>query len=184
VDRANREAKTPYQRQAYMNAAWYVLTASDQNDYAKTLLLEELEKSKQPYYFMVNLSMLAEEEGEQEEALAWLRKAYDTSEGRATRFQWGYYYVDGLIRMTPDDAATIAAATEELLAELDGQEDALYNRTGRTMKRLGQKLAEWNSDGRHDAQIAQIQARVDSLCAGIPAGDASLATCQVFMEEI
>ena len=184
VDRANQEAKTPYQRQAYMNAAWYVLTESDQNDYVKTLLLEELEKSKQPYYFMVNLSKLAEQEGNNEDAIAWLRRAYDTSDGQATRFQWGYYYVDGLIRLRPDDAEGIAAATEELLSELDGREDAIYNRTGRTMKRLGGSLAHWNADGRHDDQIAQIQARVDGLCAEIPAGDQSLATCQVFMEEI
>jgi hypothetical protein len=78
----------------------------------------------------------------------------------------------------------IAAATEEVLAELDGQEDAIYNRTGRTMKRLGDALAEWNRDGRHDEEIARIQAKVDGLCAGIPAEDASQATCQVFMEEI
>jgi len=184
VDRANQEARTSYQRQAYMNAAWYVLTESDQQDYVKTLLLEELEKSKQPYYFMVNLSKLAEEEGDNEQAIAWLRKAYDTSEGQATRFEWGYYYVDGLIRMTPDDASNIAAATEELLSELDGREGAIYNRTGRIMKRLGEKLAAWNLDGRHDDQIAAIQARVDGLCAEIPDEDASLATCKIFMEEI
>jgi thiol-disulfide isomerase/thioredoxin len=184
VDRANEDAKTPYERQAYMNAAWYVLTASGQDEYAKTLLLEELEKSKQPYYFMVNLSRLAEDEGEHEEAIAWLRKAYETSEGRATRFQWGYYYVDGLIRMTPDDGATIAAATEAVLDELEGQQDAIYNRTGRTMKRLGEALAQWNSDGAHDEDIARIQARVDGLCADIPADDASLTTCQIFKEEI
>jgi hypothetical protein len=52
------------------------------------------------------------------------------------------------------------------------------------MKRLGEKLAAWNLDGRHDDQIAEIQARVDGLCAEIPDEDASLATCEIFMEEI
>jgi thiol-disulfide isomerase/thioredoxin len=184
VDRANEAARTPYQRQAYMNAAWYVLTDSGQDAYVKQLLLEELDKSKQPYYFMTNLSKLAEKQGDNEEAIAWLRKAYDTSDGQATRFEWGYYYVNGLIRMTPEDADGIAAATEELLAELDGRQDAIYNRTGRIMRRLGDRLAEWNHDGRHDEQIARIQARVDGLCAEIPTGDASLATCQIFTDEI
>ena len=184
VDRANEDATTPYQRQTYMNAAWYVLTESGQDEYVKVLLLEELEKSKQPYYFMVNLSKLEEKAGDDQAAIAWLRKAYDTSEGQATRFQWGFYYVDGLIRMTPDDASGIAAATEELLSELDGREDAIYNRTGRIMQQLGERLAEWNHDGRHDDEIARIQARVDVLCADVPAGDASAVTCRVFSEEI
>ena len=183
VDQANVEATTTYQRQAFMNAAWYVLTESGQQEYVKTLLLEELEKSKQPYYFMPSLARLAENDGDTEKALYWLRKGYDTSSGSATRFQWGYYYVDGLIRMTPEEPEAIAQASTQLLSELDGQPDAIYNRTGRIMKRLGTKLAEWNFDGRYDEQIAAIQLKVDSLCAQIPDGDASLSTCQIFMEE-
>ncbi|MDH3914560.1 MAG: thioredoxin fold domain-containing protein [Chromatiales bacterium] len=183
VDQANVEATTTYQRQAFMNAAWYVLTESGQQEYVKTLLLEELEKSKQPYYFMPSLARLAEDDGDTEKALYWLRKGYDTSSGSATRFQWGYYYVDGLIRMTPEEPEAIAQASTQLLSELDGQPDAIYNRTGRIMKRLGTKLAEWNFDGRYDEQIAAIQLKVDALCAQIPDGDASLSTCQIFMEE-
>lgn len=184
VDQANVEARTTYQRQSFMNAAWYVLTESGQQEYVETLLLEELEKSKQPYYFMPSLARLAEDDGDTERALHWLKKGYDTSTGSATRFQWGYYYVDGLIRMTPEDPEAIAQASTRLLSELDGQPDAIYNRTGRIMKRLGKKLAEWNFDGRYDQQISTIQLKVDALCAEIPDGDGSLATCQVFMEEV
>lgn len=183
VDRANQEANSQYQRQSFMNAAWYVLTISDQSDYARELLLQELEKSKQPYYFMPSLAKLAEEDGDTKEALGWLKRGYDTAEGPATRFQWGYYYVDGLIRMTPDDGDTITAATEQLLSELEGHPDAIYNRTGRIMKRLGTKLAEWNVDGMHDEQVSTIQLRLDALCAEIPEGDEAVQTCRVFMEE-
>jgi hypothetical protein len=92
--------------------------------------------------------------------------------------------VDGLIRLTPDDAETIAAATDQLLGEIDGRQDAIYNRTGRIMKRLGARLTEWNIDGAYDEQIREIQSRVDSLCADIPENDQALETCQVFMEGI
>jgi thiol-disulfide isomerase/thioredoxin len=184
VDQANTQAESVYQRQSFMNAAWYVLTASGQSEYARQLLLEELDKSKQPYYFMPSLAKLDEEAGDTQGALAWLKKGYETSEGPATRFQWGYYYVDGLIRLTPEDAETIAAATDQLLGELDGRQDAIYNRTGRIMKRLGARLSEWNIDGAYDEQIREIQSRVDSLCEDIPENDQALETCQVFMEEV
>jgi len=184
VDRANTQAESIYQRQSFMNAAWYVLTASGQSEYARQLLLEELDKSKQPYYFMPSLAKLDEEAGDTQGALAWLKKGYETSEGPATRFQWGYYYVDGLIRLTPEDAETIAAATDQLLGELDGRQDAIYNRTGRIMKRLGARLSEWNIDGAYDEQIREIQSHVDSLCEDIPENDQALETCQIFMEEV
>jgi len=183
VDKANEQSTSEYQRQSFMNAAWYVLSGSGQPEYARQLLLEELDKSRQPYYFMPSLADLAEKDGNTEEALAWLKKGYDTARGPATRFQWGYYYVAGLIRMTPDDADTIAAASEQLLSELDGHPDALYNRTGRIMKRLGAKLGEWNADGSHDQQIRAIQSRLDLLCADVPAGDEAVQSCRAFMEE-
>lgn len=183
VDLANEQSTSEYQRQSFMNAAWYVLTGSGQSDYAGQLLLEELEKSSQPYYFMPSLADLAEQDGNFEEALTWLKRGYDTAEGPATRFQWGYYYVSGLIRMTPEDADTIASATEQLLSELEGHPDAIFNRTGRIMKRLGGKLGEWNADGSHDEQIRAIQSKLDSLCAEIPQGEDSAQTCRGFMEE-
>lgn len=183
VDQANKDAVNLYQRQAFMNAAWYVLTTAGEREYVHELLLAELDKSKQPYYFMPNLAKLAEDDGDYEEAISWLKKGYETSTGTATRFQWGYYYVSGLIRMTPEDADGIAAASEKLLSELDGRQDVFYNRSGRTLKRLGKRLAEWNADGDYDDQIMAIQIKVDSLCADIPDGDESLGTCNIFMEE-
>lgn len=180
---ADGAAKTPYQRQAVINVAWYTLYQAGLEQEAEDMLLAELERSRQPYYFMVDLADLKKETGDTDEAIVWLRKAYDSSEGTATRFQWGYNYVSGLLEMTPDDPDAIAAATEELLTELDGHEDAIYGRTARILKRLGGKLQEWNEGGRFDPQIAQIQSRVDGLCAEIPAGDDAIGTCREFMEE-
>jgi protein disulfide-isomerase len=181
---ADQAARTPYERQAVINVAWYTLYQAGLEDLAEDMLLAEIERSKQPYYFMVDLADLKQEAGQTAEAIAWLRKAYDTSEGIATRFQWGYSYVSGLLEMIPDDADTIAAATEELLAELDGHPDAIYGRTARILKRLGEKLGDWNNDGRFDAQIAQIQSRVDGLCADLPETDDAVGTCREFMESV
>jgi thiol-disulfide isomerase/thioredoxin len=183
VAQADRDAVTLYQRQAFMNAAWYVLVSAGEREYVRELLLAELEKSKQPYYFMPNLAKLAEEDGDYVAAIDWLRKGYETSRGTATRVQWGYYYVSGMIRMTPEDADGIVSAATGVLSELDGQRDVIYNRIGRTLKRLGGKLSEWNADGEHDEQIMAIQIKVDALCANIPDTDESRDRCNTFMEE-
>lgn len=180
---ADDAAKTPYQRQAVINVAWYTLYQAGLETQAEEMLLAELERSRQPYYFMVDLADLKKEAGDYEAAILWLRKAYDSSEGIATRFQWGYNYVSGLLEMAPEDPETIAAATRKLLAELDGHEDAIYGRTARILKRLGGELREWNENGQFDAQIAQIQAQVDGLCADIPDGDGAIGTCREFLEE-
>lgn len=180
---ADAEAKTPYQRQAVINTAWYVLSNAGLDDEARTLLTAELEKSRQPYYFMLDLAELEQKAGNTDAALVWLKRAYDESQGPATRFQWGYGYVNGLIEMTPEDADTIAAVTEQVLSELDGQSDAIHGRTGRILNRLSQKLAAWNEDGRYDQQIAMIQNRVAGLCASLADDETSLVTCRAVLEE-
>lgn len=180
---ADEQAQTPYQRQAVINTAWYVLWQAGLNEEARVLLTAELEKSRQPYYFMSDLAELEKEAGNTDQALAWLKRAYQEAEGPATRFQWGYGYIDGLIEMTPEDADTIAAETNQVLSELDGHPDAIHGRTGRIMKRLGEKLASWNEDGRYDQQVAAIQNRVASLCAEVTGDDTSVVTCQAFLEE-
>ncbi len=180
---ADEQAVTPYQRQAVINTAWYVLWRAELNEEARILLTAELEKSRQPYYFMSDLAQLEKEAGNTEQALDWLKRAYQSSSGPATRFQWGYDYINGLIEMTPEDADTIAAETNQVLSELDGQTDAIHGRTGRILKRLGEKLADWNEDGRYDQQIAAIQNQVAGLCAGVPGDDTSVVTCRAFLEE-
>jgi thiol-disulfide isomerase/thioredoxin len=180
---ADGEARTPYQRQAVINTAWYVLSDAGLYDDARTLLTAELEKSRQPYYFMSDLAELEREAGNTAAALDWLRRAYEASEGPATRFQWGYGYVSGLIEMAPEDADRIAAVTDQVLSELDGQPDAIHGRTGRILNRLSERLKEWNEDGRYDAQIAMIQARVEGLCASLADDETSLVTCRAVLEE-
>lgn len=180
---ADGEARTPYQRQAVINTAWYVLSDAGLYDDARTLLTAELEKSRQPYYFMSYLAELEQELGNTAASLDWLRRAYEASEGPATRFQWGYGYVSGLIEMTPGDADKIAAVTDQVLSELGGQPDAIHGRTGRILNRLSERLKEWNEDGRYDTQIAMIQARVEGLCASLADDETSLVTCRAVLEE-
>jgi protein disulfide-isomerase len=181
---ADATTSTPHERQAVINAAANVLMAAGLNDHAEALLLREIERSKQPYYFMSGLAELAEEDGNSAAALAWLKRAHEDSRGPATRFQWGNYYVAGLIRLTPDDAATIETQTVNMFLEMQGSNETFYQRTARGMTRLEKLLLEWNAGGDYDAQLDAIRTTVSRLCAAIPNEEASRERCEAFLAAV
>ena len=102
---AKVDATTPagHPRQAAINAAANLYWEAGLATEANTLLTAELDKSKSPYYFMLDLANLAEKAGRKQEAVDWLARAYEGAKGPATRFQWGYNYLMGLVEMTPED---------------------------------------------------------------------------------
>ena len=100
VARVDAETTDPYARQAMVNAAAGIYWEAGLNDDANRLLVAELEKSKSPYYFMLDLAELAEKAGRKDEAVQWLARAYEGAKGPATRFQWGSSY---LVRADRDD---------------------------------------------------------------------------------
>ena len=126
IDAATTDA---YARQAAINSAAGLYWEAGLDDDANRLLVAELEKSRSPYYFMLDLAELAQKAGREAEAVDWLARAYAGAQGPATRFQWGYNYMLGLLEMTPDDAARIQQAGLDVLGELDGTPDAFYQRT-------------------------------------------------------
>jgi thiol-disulfide isomerase/thioredoxin len=178
---ADATTTTPHERQAVINAAANVLISAGLNDHAEALLLREIERSKQPYYFMSGLAELAEEDGDTAAALDWLKRAHEGSRGPATRFQWGRDYVVGLIRMTPEDAATIQAQTVSLFEELQRSDGMFYHRTARIMTRLEEQLLEWNANGDYDAQLRAIRATVNGMCSAIQNEDSSRERCEAFL---
>ena len=97
----------PMRRQAAINAAANLYFTAGMGEDANRLLVAELGKTKSPYYFMLDLADIAEKAGRKDEAVQWLGQAYAGAQGPATRFQWGYNYLVGLLEMTPEDAKTI-----------------------------------------------------------------------------
>ena len=69
----------------------------------------EIARSGTPYYYEGDLAEIAEKQGHRDEAIALLEKAYQDSQGPATRFQWGAIYMSGLLRMTPKDTRASTA---------------------------------------------------------------------------
>lgn len=175
--RADREITDGYERQAVITAAAYLLERADLGDESDTLLKANLAKSHSPYYLMSELASNAKARGDKTEALRWYEEAFDKSEGPATRLQWGSSYVNALVELAPQDEARIERAAGQLLAEAAKQPDAFYERSGRSLQRVGTKLQAWNKAGQHSAAVKRLQAQLDGVCGALAADDPKRANC-------
>jgi thiol-disulfide isomerase/thioredoxin len=163
-----------------VNAAMNILDDLGDIDRAYSIAQHEMQTSKSPYYYMLDLADLEEKRGHKDLAIAWLQRAYQESQGPATRFQWGTEYVSGLVRMRPNDDAAIRIAALAVLGELDGP-DRIYSRTRVRLEKLDASLRKWNRHGRHAATIAVLRRRMDGICAKLSAGDPAHAACVGFL---
>ena len=175
---ADRDITDGYERQAVIPFAAYVLQRAGLLDESDALLQANLAKSHSPYYLMSELASNAKKRGDKEGALRWAEQAFASSVGPATRLQWGASYVGSLVELAPQDEARIETAASQLLGEAAAQPDVFYERSARSLQRLGQRLQTWNKGGSHAAVLRRLQARVDTLCAALPAGDTQRAACE------
>jgi protein disulfide-isomerase len=182
VARVDAGTTDPYARQAMVNAAAGIYWEAGMNDDANRLLVAELEKSKSPYYFMLDLAELAEKAGRKDEAVQWLARAYDGAKGPATRFQWGTSYLFGLIEMTPENSAAIEKVGLEVLGELDDSPDAFYQRTRLRLEQLSTKLLDWGKTGDRAKVIESLRNRTGEICRAMPEGDEGRPTCERFLK--
>ncbi|AZR36398.1 thioredoxin family protein [Xanthomonas vasicola] len=166
VQWATNTAKTDEERQSTISTAGTLLSEVGDSSGAEQLLLAELSRSKAPYYYMPELADLAEHRGDKKTALSWLKKAYDSAQGPATRVQWGVMYVDGLIRLSPDDTVGIESAATQVIGELAGQPDGYRQRTRQRFATLGAALKTWSKQHRQDgsAVLARLQQKMQSSC--------------------
>ncbi len=175
---ATRDATDRYERAAVVTAAADLLADADLLDESDALLQAELKRSATPYYLMLGLASNARKRGDGTAALNWYEQAYATSQGPATRLQWGAIYVRALIDLAPQDSARIERAVQSVLADIEPKPETFYERNRAALDRLGAKVAEWNKDGRHDAVLARLRAQLASLCAKLPAAAPEHATCE------
>lgn len=164
VAAADAAATDAHARQATISSAVYALRQVDDDAGAEALLLAELKRSEQPYYYMPELAELAEQRGDTAGALEWLKRAYEGAQGPATRVQWGVLYVEGLLRLAPDDAPRIEQATEALIAELDKQPSGYHQRTRQRFERLAGQLQAWSAKHKGAETLARLQQRMQTAC--------------------
>jgi len=175
--RQDREITDGYERQAVVTEAAYLLGLAGLWADSDALLQANLARSHSPYYLMSQLGGNARKLGRTDEALRWYQQAFDKSEGPATRLQWGAGYVAALVELAPKDGARIEKAAGQLFKEAGQDQGAFYERSARSLQRVGNKLADWNADGRQGAALQRLHRQLSGVCGRIPKADAQRATC-------
>ncbi|HMA10467.1 MAG TPA: thioredoxin family protein [Steroidobacteraceae bacterium] len=170
----------PDARAGIVNSASWVLEYLGDDARLRELLQGELATSRTPFYYMADLAALAERTGNEHEALTLLERAYRESQGPATRFQWGVLFVEGLLRMSPQDEPRIRAATIAVLGELAGP-DRIHARTRGRLERMHKALLGWSSQSGRSATLAAINQHWQQICSALPATDAMRGECPRLM---
>jgi len=172
---ADRTAKDKTTRQSVIDDAAYLLFDAGDRAGARKLLTAELERSDQPYYYMSSLSDFAEREGDKAAAVEWARKAYEASQGPATRVQWAILYSNAVLRLAPDDEAAVAKAAGAVLDELGKSPDSYYQRTRVKVAAWGEKLREWSDAHGGGDVLRDLRTRMAGVCEQ---QGAQAATCR------
>jgi thiol-disulfide isomerase/thioredoxin len=168
-----------YVRAGVVNSAINIYLALDDLPRARDLLALEATSSNTPHYYIGDLADVEEKLGNHARALELLAEAYQKARGPASRFQWGYQYLDGLLRMAPEDLATIEKVGTMVIAELDGP-GRIHRRTLSRLNRLDQALRKWNTTPQRAAVVQKLRSGVAQACAKSPGDMASEGGCRGF----
>ncbi len=178
---ADKKTTNSFARQSVVSQLNYLYQSAKLYADAKTLLLAELDKSESPYYFMSSLSSLAEKEDDIAGALEWRRKAYATSKGDATRFQWGANYVKTIIRLTPENHKLIRSSAQALFDE-PGESQAMFaGRNFRVLRSLNKALLNWQEEQGDDGLALRFQARIQAMCEQQDSDSLAKKNCSTLM---
>ncbi len=161
---ADANAKDKMTRQGVIDDAAYLLWDAGDHAGAKKLETAELKRSDQPYYYMSSLSDFAEQDGDKAGAIEWARKAYEASQGPATRVQWATLYSNTVMRDAPDDKAQVAKAANAVVDELGKSPDSYYQRTRKRVTDWGKKLNAWSMAHNGADIVASLRSRMNDVC--------------------
>jgi thioredoxin-related protein len=180
--KADREVTEGYERQAVITAVAYLQGQAGLWKDSDELLKASLAKSHSPYYLMSQLGGNARKQGRKDEALRWYEESFNKSEGPATRLQWGSGYFAALVELAPQDAAKIEKTAAQLFSEAAQDKGAFYERSARSLQRVGAKLASWNADGQHQAALGRLKTQLNGVCAKVETADQQRATCEALIK--
>ncbi len=172
---ADQAAKDTMVRQSVISDAADLLHQAGDDSGAKSLLQAELKRSASPYYYMLDLAGIAEDEKDSKAAIGWARQAYETAQGPATRVQWAIEYSKTVLRQAPGDKAAVEASASAVIDALGANPGDYYQRTRVKVTAWGGLLRKW-SDAHHGSTVlTKLDAKMNGVCA--KQGDAA-AQCR------
>jgi len=176
--RMDREITDGYERQACITSVAATLGHAGLWKESDDLLKANLAKSHSPYYLMSYLGGNARKQGRKDEALHWYEEAFNKSVGPATRLQWGSSYVAALVNLAPQESARIERAASQLFKEAASDKSAFYERSARSLLKVGNDLHKWNADGKNAAVIGRLKTQLAGVCSKVDTADKQRATCE------
>ena len=135
----------------------YILSQAGMADEARRVLLEDIKKSKTPFYSMAALSDLEKDRGRKKEALKWMERAYNSARGRATRMQWGSLYVIDLMDLAPHQENRILSELQKFYLRYLRMADAFMGRNKTRLDRVSRKIKEWVKSAELKSQITTLR---------------------------
>ena len=183
AEQADAAAESQQERQSLIYYTYGLLSDAGEYDRARVLLEKELEISEEPYYFMYPLATLSHKAGDIEGAVRWMERYYRESYGPATRLQHGVNYVRRMMLWTPGDVETILGVSDEVLAEMHGQPDALANRNLRSFGWLVDALQAWRDEHHAGLSLASLDSGIATICAE-HAGEDSAGACTAMQQRL
>jgi thiol-disulfide isomerase/thioredoxin len=181
VKAADTQTADRLTRQAIMPTAAYALAEAGLLDESDTLLKAEVTKAISPHYFYSDLADNAKQRGDKAAAIGYAERAYAQAQGPATRVQWGASYVRLVVSETPNDTRRIVAATRSVLGDVQPVPDMFYERSRRSLERIGAALDKWaNTDARKSA-LTSLRNDFDRVCQQLPVNDPSVEVCRTVL---
>lgn len=163
---ADHAAQSPVERQSVIEDASALLEQAGDDAGAEALLKAELTRSAMPFFYMTDLSDLAEKQHDPKAALDWARKAAEQAQGPASRVQWASIYAIDVLRLAPTDTATIEASADALTDRLAQVPDGFHERTAKRVTRWAKAFSDWGRFHAGDAAlVARVTARLNAVCA-------------------
>ncbi len=179
---ADQKTRNAFARQSVISQMDYIYQQAHMVDKARALLLAELDKSASPYYFMSGLGAIDEDAGNTRQAINWYKRAYETSTGSATRFQWGASYVRALVRLAPQENALIASTAERLLTEFASGNELSTGRNFRVLRSLKSQLGKWKTENPEGA-LSPFDLRLAALCQEQAEDQTARQNCQSLLSQ-
>ncbi len=168
-----------YERQAVVPAAAQLFSQLGDAAQSDALLKAELPSAVAPYYHMLVLGGNAKKRKDTAAALDWYEKAWTTSQGAATRAQWGSGFVSNLVDLAPSDSRRIEAVALQVLTQA-GTTEHFYARTQRSIARMATKVQGWSAGNAADRvqTSKRLEAAKTGLCGKMPKTSDAKSACE------
>lgn len=151
-----------YQRQSVMSTGIWLLIELNDLKNSKKLAIEQLKKSKAPYYFMSYLAYISELEKDMISSLKWRKAGYEEATGNATKFQWGVKYLQSQLKMKKINHSLLKETYTKIFKEVTMAKDAFNGRNQYRFKALAKNLIDYKS--KHNKQFEELGKVTKSIC--------------------